>query len=667
MVIILSKTKAAIFCLREYMTVPVGNPELLRAQINALSRTIPLFYFILIVNVWALAIGFIGKAPNWLSVYTPLAISSICAIRLVQWWRKRHAHLPHERAVRELQRTNKIAAVLGVACPWWSITLFPYGDIYAQAYVGTFMMMSMICSMICLIHSRPAVIIIAITVSVPLVSFFVSTGEQAFLGSAINALLVSVAVTAVILTQYRDFTRMIDARKQAEHLGSENLRLANLDSLTALPNRRAFFMHLDEAFAAACASGTRLAVGMIDLDGFKPINDLHGHATGDSLLVEVAARLIQICSPKNIFMSRLGGDEFAFVVSSAPDDLALLALGEEIAEHLRLAFSLPQATVQVAGSVGIAVYPEMALSSEQLFERADYALYHSKRSRRGGAILFSAEHDRQINQDARIDQALKCADIEQELSVAFQPVVDIRSHKTIGFEALARWTSPSLGCVPPGQFIPVAERSGIVGMLTRPLLRKALAATAQWPEEIRLSFNLSVCDLSTAESALAILSIIERSGFDPRRLDLEITETAFEHDFEQVQRSVEMLKLLGCGFSLDDFGTGYSSLSRLHALPLTKIKIDRSFVAGLHNSLASRKIVKSLLALSRDMGLDCVVEGVETQEELAALRSLGGTMVQGYYYSPPIIESQILAYLDDAGHLHEKSASPIGTIGNVVG
>jgi predicted signal transduction protein with EAL and GGDEF domain len=286
--------------------------------------------------------------------------------------------------------------------------------------------------------------------------------------------------------------------------------------------------------------------------------------------------------------------------------------------------------------MGIAVFPNLASTLEQLFDRADYALYHAKRTRRGGAVLFDVEHEKQINIEARIEHLLKQANLEDELSVMFQPIVNIDYGQTVGFEALARWHSPVLGCVSPAKFFSIAERAGIVGSLTRPLLKKALVFASEWEKSLRLSFNLSAHDLNTCEGVLSLIGIIESSGFDPWRLDLEITETAFAHDFEQIKLSVEMLRRLGCGISLDDFGTGYSSLTRLHALPLTKIKIDRSFVTDLHKRPASLKIVKSLLTLSRDMGLECVVEGVETPEELAALRGLGGTLVQGYLYSRPL-------------------------------
>ena len=226
-----------------------------------------------------------------------------------------------------------------------------------------------------------------------------------------------------------------------------------------------------------------------------------------------------------------------------------------------------------------------------------------------------------------------------------QPIVDIRDGKAAGFEALARWHSPVLGLVPPAQFFAIAERACIVGSLTRPLLKMALASASTWDPSLRLSFNLSAQDLNCHEGVLSLIGIIENSCFDTRRLDLEITETAFAHDFEQVRQSVDMLRRLGCGISLDDFGTGYSSLTRLHALPLTKIKIDRSFVTDLHEKPASYKIVKSLLALSRDMELECVVEGVETSAELTTLEGLGATLVQGYIYAPPLREWDVAAFL----------------------
>jgi predicted signal transduction protein with EAL and GGDEF domain len=291
------------------------------------------------------------------------------------------------------------------------------------------------------------------------------------------------------------------------------------------------------------------------------------------------------------------------------------------------------------------VYPDLATDVTALFERADYALYHGKRTNRGHATLFSHDHDAQIHRDTRIEQALHTADLHAELMIFFQPIVNITSNKTIGFEALARWLSPQLGPVAPGLFIPLAERIGKINAITSILFGKALRVATDWPEDMRLSFNLSAQDISSPEGIAELTDILRKSGFNPARLDLEITETAVMHDFGQARIAIESLKKLGCGISLDDFGTGFSSLSQLHALPLTKIKVDRSFVVDLHMKPASYKIVKSLVALSRDMGLGCIVEGVETEEEMQALRTMGSISVQGYYYSPPIPEGQIAEFL----------------------
>ncbi len=637
--------KSLIAWIVRLLSVPSDSPELLKAQARAFSKQVPMMYAMLLTSTWTVAITHYAYTPVWISIGCPILMTVACGIRIFDWWRNRKRELTPESARQALQRTNLVAPIMSVGFVAWIMLMFPYGDNYAKSHLAFFLAITVIGCFFCLTHLRSAAISMGVIVNSGFIAFFASTGQPTLIASAVTIALVSVAMMIMLTVNYRDFTRMVAAQIRTEALSNENFRLANLDSLTDLPNRRAFFARLDEGLKRASQQRTRLAVGIIDLDSFKPINDLYGHAVGDKLLIEVGHRLSILC-PEKMHLSRLGGDEFALIISEAEDDCTLLAHGDMLCQTLRVPIVLAEATVQIAASVGFAVYPEMAITPEELFERADYALYYGKRTNRGSAVLFSVDHDAEIRRDARIEQALQMADLSTELDVVFQPIIDIRQHKTIGFEALARWTSPTLGRVPPDLFIPVAERNGIIGSVTRPLLQKALAAASLWPEEIRLAFNLSPHNLTSPESAMAMASIIERSGFNANRLDLEITETAITHDFRQIQRATEMLRLLGCGISLDDFGTGYSSLSHLHGLPLTKIKIDRSFVADLHHKPASYKIVKSLLALSRDMGLDCVIEGVETKEEMAALRNLGCIMIQGYYYSPPIAEMEIMTYLE---------------------
>jgi diguanylate cyclase (GGDEF)-like protein len=443
-----------------------------------------------------------------------------------------------------------------------------------------------------------------------------------------------------LLTYNRDFAKLVASQAETRRLSDENFRIANLDTLTGLPNRRWFFDTLAALHQRAHSSffrgdETRLAVGIIDLDGFKPVN---------RLLVEVGKRLQGICG-EGISLARLGGDEFAVLVTGNASVETLKSLGRRITTTLRLPYQIGAAKAQIGSSIGFALYPDNAGTPDMLFERADYALYYAKRHQRGGTVLFSAEHEAQIRDDSSIEQALKAADFERELSVVFQPIVELGTQRVVGMEALARWHSPTLGHVSPGIFIPAAERIGMIVTLTRILLRKALHEAAVWPEDVRLSFNLSAYDLSSPESVISILAAINASRVAPSRIDLEITETAVSQDAQAARAAIDTFKALGVGISLDDFGTGFSSLSHLHSLPLDKLKIDRSFVTDIRDNPASFKIVKSLTALCADMGLTCIVEGVETADQLELLSSLGATFVQGYYFAKPMSGEAARTYL----------------------
>lgn len=636
----------SVSVIRNFMSVPVGNPDLLKAQYQAFSHQIPLMYLTLLVNTWVLVSSFIGHAPVFLTLTFPILATIAAAIRVTGWWRSRKRDISPAFASRALSRTNRLAWVIAVAFTLWSVCLYPYGNAYQQGHLAFYMAISVIACIFCLMHLKPAAFTVAGVVNLGFVLFFSLSANPIFIALAINVALVTVVLLIILSIYYRDFTRLIEVKAHTEALSNENLHLANLDSLTNLPNRRKFFSVLHEAITQANTDGSSLAVGIIDLDGFKTINDLHGHTTGDKLLIALSTRL-KTLEADNIHIARLGGDEFALILQDYSTEAGLIAFGQKVCDLLHLPVALPEATVRIGGSLGFATYPHMATNAEELFDRADYALYRSKHTQRGQAVLFSTAHEAAIYRDARIEQALNLADLDTELSVVFQPIVNIKTHIPVAFEALARWESPVLGNVPPDQFIPVAERSGMIGLLTRHLMEKALSHASKWTQSLRLSFNLSAHDLSSAEGVLRLIAIIKASGFDPRRLDLEITETAVMHDINEVSEAINTLKALGCGISLDDFGTGFASLSQVHALPLTRIKIDRSFVVNIDQKPASYKIVKSLLALCADMGLGCVTEGVETEAEARVLLQLGCRTAQGYFYSHPLLATEIDAYLTD--------------------
>lgn len=638
--------KKTLLAVRALMSVPKDNPGLVKAQYIALARQLPMMYFILLVNTLMLAGTHLAYAPRWLAVYCPLLMMVFGVIRSVGWIRTRKQAQSTEQMLTALKRTNMLAPFVAVAFTAWSLALFPYGNSYTQAHVAFYMAITVIGCIFCMMHLLPAALVTAAVVNTAFVLFFASTNIITFVATAIDVLLVSIAMLIILKTQYADFTRMVNMQAHTAKLSEENLHLANQDSLTGLANRRQFFSRLDTQLSRARNQEARLAVGLIDLDGFKPVNDLYGHSVGDKLLYQVGQRLSGLLDD-DVHLARLGGDEFALIITRPMSDDQLRAFGEKICTSMREPFLLVDIPIQISGSLGIATFPDHASSAVQVYEYADYALYQSKRHRPGTVCLFSAAHHQQLNREGLTEQALRRADLEREFHVVFQPIVDIHREQTVAFEALARWESPELGSVPPNEFIPITERIGLVNRLTLPLLSKALEAAASWPAGMRLSFNLSAHDCSSEDAAQQIVELIKSSRFDPACLDLEITETAAIQDLPQTQRTISRLRELGCGISLDDFGTGYSSLSHIHALSLTKLKVDRTFVTDIHVDPASFKIVRSLVALCQDMQLECIVEGVETAAELDALKSLGCAWAQGYLFSKPMHASEISAWLEN--------------------
>lgn len=618
----------------------------MRAQYAAYSRRIPFLYFILVTNSLASAWTFTRFAPAWLSVYIPIILFGVCLWRGLWFWKTRDVVYSDAELLRQVKRIVLLASLLTLGFTAWGLLMFHYGDGYAKGQMIFCMSLNVIACAFCMMHLRPAAMAIVTFADIPFSLFFFFEGHETYRTIAINLVLVSGTLVTVLMAYNRDFTRLVGSRTEMRRLSDENFRIANIDSLTELPNRRWFFARIGEQHAKAVRAGQSFAVGIIDLDGFKPVNDTYGHATGDRLLVEVGKRLRDIGREvEGLTLARLGGDEFALIATGTVSPEALTALGRRIGDRLRLPYAIGAVQAQIGASIGFAVYPDHGDTPETVFERADYALYFAKRQLRGETILFSAEHEARIRDDSVIENALQAADIEREFSLVFQPVLDTKTARVISFEALARWESPNLGAVSPAVFIPAAERTGLILGLTRNLLVKALGIAARWPEDIRLAFNLSAHDLCSPESILAIIAAVNASGVSPRRIDFEITETAMARDFSAARAGVDALKALGAGISLDDFGTGFSSLSHVHSLPLDTLKVDRSFIQDICDNPASFKIVKSLAALCADMGLNCVVEGVETADQLARLKTLNCDRVQGYYFARPMKPEAVAAYL----------------------
>ena len=620
---------------------------LIVAQFQSFATKMPAFYLAIAVMMAGVSYTFVGTAPAWLALGVP-ACFFVSAVSRGYWWWQRRAFLPLEHEAQQHLRRATAGLVIAVAAVVaMDVALFSWGDLPQRYFILLHLLFIAVAGFFCLMHLRLAAAAVAITVVIPAIVMCCILGRPGDYATSLDAGVMAGMMILTMMGYQRDFLHLVRSKNETIRLSRENLRLANTDTLTGLQNRRQFFDALQAKFHdPSHLSSECFAVGLMDLDGFKPVNDTHGHAVGDAVLAAVASRLM-LHSNAIVHLCRVGGDEFAFIVPGLRDEDALLKLGQGLIDAVCRPIQVDDLLTSVGCSIGFAVYPDVAESADLLYERADYALYHAKRSGRARPVLFSDEHQRLIREQGAIEQTLRRADLEAEFYPAFQPIVDSASGRTMGFECLARWSSPTLGDVSPSVFIPVAEQAGIIGNLTPVILRKALEAAREWPEDIHLSFNASPYDIANVDCITTIIRLITESKVDPHRIAMEITESALLHNFAQANSHIAMLSDIGVMISLDDFGTGYSSLSYLHALKFDKIKIDRSFIRDIQTNPASKNIVRSVIALCRDMRLSCVVEGVETDEQLQIVQQLGGNVIQGFLFSRPISAEKACDYLSE--------------------
>jgi len=624
--------------------IDAENHELMGAQLAAFSRQVPLLYFILSVNSIALAFTHLGIAPPSLTVAFPGFLVGACAVRCLIWLRRRDRVVEPKAAARTLRATVLLGGALGFAFLIWALSLFPYGDSSRHGHILFFVGITVVSCIFCLMHVRPAALTLTGTVIAPFVIFLLASGDVVHIAIGLNLLLVTGAMIYILIICSGQFAAMVNGQVETRRLSNENFRLANVDSLTDLPNRRQFFHRLSVLAEQAETANHRFVVGVLDLDGFKAVNDLYGHGVGDRVLKETGQRLLGL-SDDTQFIARLGGDEFGIIVDADLDPEAVLAVGAKVCSVFDAPFSVAGIVAKIGGSVGFALAPDAGTTAELLYERADYALYHAKARYRGRPVIFSREHEVEIRKLSTIEHTLRRIDLDAELSLHYQPIVNVETARLVGFEALARWHNPELGDVPPDVFISVAERTELIGTITQVLLRKALAAAQSWPEDIFLSFNLSMRDLISQVTILQTVALIESSGIDPRRIIIEVTETALMQDYEQVQDSLRILRSMGLKVALDDFGSGQSSLSYVHQLSLDKIKIDRGFIRNIEAQENARNIVKTVIDLCRNLKFDCVVEGVETAEQVEIINRLGCSTMQGYFFAKPMPQSEVETFI----------------------
>jgi diguanylate cyclase (GGDEF)-like protein/PAS domain S-box-containing protein len=404
-------------------------------------------------------------------------------------------------------------------------------------------------------------------------------------------------------------------------------QIAATDYLTGLPNRRAFLAGVE----AMLARGLPCALLFIDLDNFKPVNDIHGHSTGDAVLIEAAARL-QRETPPDATVARLGGDEFAMLL---PGSTGVEAVAGQILRALSAPVAVEGVVAEIGASIGISRSPEQGQDTENLLRTADMAMYHAKRAGAGRFLFFTRDMEDELREKAVFKSRLKQAVEGGEVVPFYQPLVDLRSGRLIGMEVLARWRHPERGILAPSEFIAHAEHGGLITPLFKSLLRQACRDAIGWPEGLKIAVNMSPRQLQDASLAGVVLDILSASGLSPLRLELEVTETGIVHDLGTAKRLLGLLREAGIRVALDDFGTGYASLRMVKELAVDRLKIDRSFVMALASAPESGRYVSAIIGLARALGLGTTAEGIEDATTMRRIAAMGCDLGQGYFFGRP--------------------------------
>ena len=434
------------------------------------------------------------------------------------------------------------------------------------------------------------------------------------------------------LVSFEDITEL-------RQVQADNYHLAHHDTLTGLSNRHDYVLQLEKALTQI-RPGENIAVHLIDLDYFKNVNDTLGHPVGDKLLMAVTERLRHELGELD-FLARIGGDEFALIQLARNQPAEAEDLARRIIRSVSEPYILDDHQVVIGASIGIAIAPKDGDRRETIMRNADLALYQSKECGRGVHSLFDVRMDAKMQARRALELDLRKAIEEGGFELHYLPLVDLESEELCGFEALIRWPHPEKGYISPDEFIPLAEETGYMVQIGEWVIREACKTAASWPEHLLISINLSPVQFRGSSLVQLVVNALAYSGLAPGRLELEITESMFLENSAATLKTLRLLKQLGIRIAMDDFGTGYSSLSNLQNFPFDRIKIDKSFIEKLASGGAALNIVRAVSAMAKDMGIATTAEGIETVQQMDAVRDEGYSQIQGYYISKPLLADEI--------------------------
>lgn len=609
--------------------------------LQVLTRRLGVLYGASVVTLWLCAWRFHGSAPAGLTIVVPLILSAVIVWRLSYWHRVRNRPVTTKVIMRSIARLQTIGPLVGLAFSLWGIALFRYGDPFQQEMIHYLTIVTALTATLCLCATPVASILLVVALMAPTTVAFLdvpNANSQAV--SAIQVLLLAVSGFVAFAYQ-RDFVALIDARRlvleserRLKAIAERESLLASIDPLTGLLNRRAI---LDYLGRSVDLGAVRLA--MIDLDGFKDVNDSLGHAQGDYVLREIAQRLTDHCA--DCLVGRLGGDEFAIIYPagqpiSRDDLMRIVRLIATPMTHDNLVFG-------VGASLGYFEMIDGGMSLEDCLERADRAMYAAKAVPGPSVAVYGQNLDQQMRSRHRLISAISAPNFEQYLSLAYQPIVDVGRERVVGVEALARWSSPGLNELPATDFIAMAESCGQINAVTLAVVRRALRECRTHETGASLFVNVSARDLVVDDVMNGISDCVEQSGVPAGAIVFELTETAYIN-VEGAMSSMARMRARGFRFALDDFGSGQSSLSRVHRLPIDVIKVDGAFIEQVGSDRRCRAAVRTVIELASQLDVDCVIEGLETAEQVLHIQRLGGRLMQGYFFQRPGTAEQALNF-----------------------
>jgi diguanylate cyclase (GGDEF)-like protein len=625
----------------------VGGRILLEERFRALQRQIPLLYLVIFANMIGLYLASGGRFDAAFDF--PALVGALIIFRVGHWLRVRRRTLSPDRILRELRRMWAYAVIFSLAFCAWSFHLLDTRGPEQHDFVILFASLAAIGCAYGVSRYPAAARTPLVLLGLPLAGRLICTPNPAHIAMGVGLGSILLVLLRFIGLHDESFIELVESRtaislereraQRAERLAkaeqTKARRIADTDPLTGLANRRAFLRALGRRAATLARSGGGFALAMVDLDGFKPINDTFGHASGDRVLEGIGSRLARAAG-RGALIARTGGDEFALLLPRVRNVDGANGAARAVCAALQEPFLVDGREFRISGCCGITLLKRGDCDVEEALIRADTALYRAKESGRSGVAVFTREMHEIHRRRILVEKALRLPETLDRIGLVFQPITDLATGELKALEALARWHDETLGRIPPSQFIPIAEQINVIESISDKLLAQAAAEAVRWAGAVRLSFNVSAVQLCTPGSAARILALLEQAGLDPSRLQVEVTETALLADFEVARENLQALRGAGGRIVLDDFGAGHASISYLREMQFDGVKLDGALIATVADSLRSRRLLKGVLDLCAALGLPSVAEHIETEEQLRLLRELGCREGQGFLLSPPL-------------------------------